>query len=289
MGQVIAYDQPVKDLIDELNATGHVTHKSYAKKSVTLHHNGGRLSHEGVLNVWKTRPASAHFDVDRYGAVAQYVIANEYAWACGNTTGNVESISIEMANSTLSPTWEVLDITWKNAARLAGWLFAKVIQGRPRPSKSNLHYHHYWKATLCAGPYMDRVYSQVLTEAQKWYEYFMGVVSSAPNLTIATKAIVSAYAGKAMRITDSYFADARQVLAWGTRLPHSPTNPDWLQQWLSLMTQFKFTEAGKLYTYCLMQLMDYFGIQEDLHNVVPLLLRMKPYGYQIINYEGQAL
>ena len=57
----IAYDKPVVDFIAQLSATGHVTHTAYKKTSVTLHHNGGRLSHQGVLNVWKVRPASAHF------------------------------------------------------------------------------------------------------------------------------------------------------------------------------------------------------------------------------------
>jgi hypothetical protein len=172
----IAYDRTVSNLIDELSATGHVTHRAYKKTSVTLHHNGGRLSHQGVLNVWKTRPASAHFDVDSAGAVAQYVKVNEYAWAVGNMAGNQSSISIEMANSKLSPSWEVADATWKNAARLAGWLFYKVIG--VRPSKSNLFYHHHWSATACAGPYMDKIYDKVLAEAQKSYDMFKKASSS---------------------------------------------------------------------------------------------------------------
>lgn len=172
MTAAIKYDRPVKNLIDALSATGHVTHTAYKKKSVTLHHNAGRLSHEGVLNVWKTRPASAHFDVDRAGAVCQYVKVNEYAWAVGNTAGNMETISIEMANSATGGDWPVAEITWKAAARLAGWLFAKVIGHRP--TKDNLHYHHHWRETACAGPYMDSVYNRVLAEAQKAYDYFVG-------------------------------------------------------------------------------------------------------------------
>jgi hypothetical protein len=167
----IAYDRPVKDLIDELNATKHVTHTSYVKKSVTLHHNGGRLSHEGVLNVWKVRPASAHFDVDRAGAVCQYVKVNEFAWAAGSTVGNRESIHIEMANTTTAPNWDVSEVTWKAAARLAGWLFAKVIKARP--SASNFFVHSHWKATLCAGPDIKSVWSQIMAEATKWYNYFI--------------------------------------------------------------------------------------------------------------------
>ena len=166
----IAYDKPVADFVARLSATGHVTHKAYRKTSVTLHHNGGRLSHQGVLNVWKSRPASAHFDVDASGAVAQYVKVNEYAWATGNTSGNQTSISVEMANATVAPSWVVSDTTWKSAARLAGWLFAKVIG--VRPSSSNFFYHHHWSSTACAGPYMDKIPGSVLAEAQRAYDTF---------------------------------------------------------------------------------------------------------------------
>lgn len=171
MTATINYDRPMLNLIEELSATGHVSHRSYRKKSVTLHHNGGRLSHQGVLNVWKVRPASAHFNVDGKGTCAQFVKVNEYAWATGNTIGNRETISIEMANSTTAPSWNVATATWKNAARLAGWLFANVIKARP--SRSNFFYHHKWSSTACAGPYMDSIYGKVLAAAQAAYDSFV--------------------------------------------------------------------------------------------------------------------
>lgn len=181
MTATIAYDKSVKNLIAQLSATGHVTHTSYKKTSVTMHHNGGRLSHEGVLSVWKTRPASAHFDVDGTGAVAQYVKVSEYSWAVGNKAGNQSSISIEMANATVSPDWTVSDATWQSAARLAGWLFAKVIDGTPRPSKNNFFYHHHWSATDCAGPYMEKIYPKVLKAAQAAYDSFKKKPATAPS------------------------------------------------------------------------------------------------------------
>lgn len=168
----IAYDRPVKDLIAQLDATGHVTHTSYRKTSVTLHHNGGRLSHEGVLNVWKTREASAHFDSDAVGAIAEFVRVNEYAWAAGNTQGNMSSIHIEMANSTLAPNWGVAEVTWQSAARLAGWLFAKVIG--VRPSSANFFVHSHWYSTECAGPYIRLVWNSIMAAAQAAYDAFKG-------------------------------------------------------------------------------------------------------------------
>lgn len=173
---VAAYDKGVKNLIAGLNATGHVTHTQHRKDMVTYHHNGGRLSHEGVLNVWKTRPASAHFDVDAAGAVAQYVEMNEYAWACGNTEGNQRSISIEMCNEATNGSWPVSETTWRSAARLAGWLFARVIG--TRPTNGNLVPHHHWKSTTCAGPYMDAHAGDFLKVAQQAYDFFKGGGSS---------------------------------------------------------------------------------------------------------------
>ncbi|MEU1513908.1 N-acetylmuramoyl-L-alanine amidase [Streptomyces sp. NPDC005811] len=179
MAATIAYDHTVADFIDKLSATGHVYHTPYRKTSVTLHHNAGRYSHQGLLDLWKTRPASAHFDVDATGAVAQYVKVNEYAWAVGNKVGNQGSVSIEMANATLAPGWTVAETTWKEAARLAGWLFAKVVG--ERPGTGNLFYHHHWKATECAGPYMEGVYDKVLAAAQEAYDYFKASAAGIPG------------------------------------------------------------------------------------------------------------
>lgn len=164
------YDKPILDLIDGLNKTGHVTHTKHKKKSVTLHHNGAHLTRRGVLRVWQTRPASAHFDVDMHGRLAQYVKPNEYAWAVGDTQGNIETISIEMCNEVVGHDWKVAEVTWHEAARFAGFLFAHIIDDRP--NRNNLFYHHHWKSTSCAGPYMDKHYEQVLDIAQKSFHHF---------------------------------------------------------------------------------------------------------------------
>ena len=177
MTATIAYDLPMKNLIDELVATGHVTTKSYRKDSVTIHHNGARLSHEGVLSVWKVRPASAHFDIDGAGKPCQYAKPEWYAWAVGNTVGNMRSISIEMANKTLGPAWEVADATLEGAARLAGWLFAKIIGAAP--SASNFFVHSHWSATACAGPYVKKMWAKMMDRARYWYGYFKGRATGA--------------------------------------------------------------------------------------------------------------
>lgn len=165
---VIAYDRPIKNLIAQLDATGHVSHVQHRKTHVTIHHNGARLSHEGVLDVWRVRPASAHFDVDVLGDTAQYVGIVEYAWATGSTEGNQKSISIEMCNLSLAPGWVVGEATWRSTARLAGWIFARVIGYRP--TREFLVMHSHWSATLCAGPYIASIYDRILAAAQQTYD-----------------------------------------------------------------------------------------------------------------------
>jgi hypothetical protein len=172
VAKTINYDRQMKNLIDELSATGHVTHSKYKKKSVTFHHNAGvNISHEEILNLWKSRPVSAHFDIDSKGHAAQYVDEDEYAWAVGNTKGNEETISIELTNSTGSPHWGVSDETWKAGCRLAAWLFVHVI--KTKPTHNNVLPHYYWSSTSCPGPYMDKIFSQVVKTVQDYYDKFI--------------------------------------------------------------------------------------------------------------------
>jgi hypothetical protein len=168
----IAYDKPVHNFIAGLDATRHITNTPYRKTSVTFHHNGGRLSLQGCLDVWKTREASAHFDVDGQGNLGQYAGVNMYAWHAGNTQGNKESIGIEMADATLAPNWLIADVTWQEAARLGGWLFARVIG--IAPTRETVHVHHDWKSTACAGPYIDKIREQLFQAVLAAYQGFAG-------------------------------------------------------------------------------------------------------------------
>jgi hypothetical protein len=199
----IAYDKPIQNFIAGLDATGHVTNTAYRKTSVTFHHNGGRLSLQGCLDVWKTRLASAHFDVDGLGNIGQYAGVNMYAWHAGNTQGNKESIGIEMANATLAPDWLVAEVTWREAARLGGWLFTRVI-GK-EPTRDTVHVHHDWKSTACAGPYIDRVRDQLFQAVLASYQSFAGGGTPFPTPTPA--------AGNLLPLDQV----ARQVMAgsWG--------------------------------------------------------------------------
>lgn len=175
MTATIAYDRPVANYIDRITATGHVYNTAYKKDCVTVHHNGGRLSLDGIYQVWKVRRASAHFQVDSAGRLGQYVDVRMYAWATGSTEGNRRSISIEMANSTLSPKWEVGDTTWKSAARLAAWLHWKVLGLAPVKGKTLVRHHDWGSGTVCAGPFIDAMWTAFFNEVVAQYKAFTNV------------------------------------------------------------------------------------------------------------------
>jgi len=176
----IVYDRPIADYVDRLSETGHVTHSTAKKTSVTLHHNGGvNVSFDEILNTWRTREASAHFDVNSAGDVAQFVKVDEYAWATGNTEGNITSISIEMTDETGAPNWVVGDATWKSAAHLGAWLFFHEIG--TRPSLSNVFPHQHWSSTDCPGPFVMSHFETIVAEMQAQYDLIAGHPSPAPS------------------------------------------------------------------------------------------------------------
>ena len=198
----IPYDRPIEDMIAGLDETKHVSHQTATKTSVTLHHNDGvRVSHQGVLDTWKTREASAHFDVDYNGAIAQYVIVNQVAWGVGNWAGNVSTISIEMADA--DSNFTISEATIASATRLAAWLFVHVIKARPAPS--NFFPHQHWSATDCPGPWVMRNWSSILASVQKLYDEMTGQQAHVPTklsvIEIAHQVIEGMWGNGGERVT----------------------------------------------------------------------------------------
>ena len=70
---------------------------------IILHHNDGNLSIQGCWNVWQTRPASAHYQVETSGRIGQLVWDRDTAWHAGNWVANTTSIGIEHADASTHP------------------------------------------------------------------------------------------------------------------------------------------------------------------------------------------
>lgn len=113
---------------------------------VVIHHNAGDLSIRDCYNVWQSRPASAHYQVDRNGRIGQLVWDSDTAWHAGNWTANCQSIGIEHANQGDSMT----DATIENGAHLVASICKYYGLGRPTWGV-NVFPHSHFSATACPG------------------------------------------------------------------------------------------------------------------------------------------
>lgn len=135
---------------------------------VILHHNGGNLTGQGCYNVWQTREASAHYQVDSNGVVSQHVWDSDTAWHAGNWDANTTSIGIEHADVSTNP-WKISDACLDNGAHLTAAVCKYYGLGRPTYGK-NVFFHKDFSATECPASIAGSQRDAYLTRAQEWYD-----------------------------------------------------------------------------------------------------------------------
>lgn len=133
-----------------------------------IHHNAGRLSIKGCYDVWQTRPASAHYQVDADGRIGQYVHDSDTAWHAANNAANATSIGIEHANSgdASSP---VTAETLEAGAHLVAAIHRHYDLGRPA-WLVNVFPHNHYTQTGCPGHLAGSQNSAYMARAQAWYD-----------------------------------------------------------------------------------------------------------------------
>lgn len=146
--------------------------------TIVLHHNAGRLSIQECWNVWQTRQASAHYQVDVNGCIGQLVWDRDTAWHAGNWDANCTSIGIEHANNHVGNPWTISDATLDNGAHLVAALCVYYKLGRPEWGK-NVFGHKNFAATSCPGEIAGTQNSKYMARAQYWYDQMTGSNSPA--------------------------------------------------------------------------------------------------------------
>jgi hypothetical protein len=106
------------------------------------------------------------------------------------------------------------------------------------------------------------------------------------NVTIATKALVTAAQGGRFNLTDSYYLDARQFVAWARAL--GVVEKQWEDAWVKAVTENRDQDAGEYFRYIITRVRLHFGLGAGGINTETALL-MKAYGYTVIGYDGKAL
>lgn len=153
---------------ENLIQTVHFNEGRTAIKYVVVHHNAGNLTGEQCYNVWQSRAASAHYQVDANGRITQHVWDSNTAWHAGDATANANSIGIEHANNDTT-NWTINDTTLDNGAHLVAAVCRYYKLGRPEWLK-NVYPHSHFSATACPGAIYGSQKDAYIKRAQEWYD-----------------------------------------------------------------------------------------------------------------------
>lgn len=138
-------------------------------RGIVVHHNSGNLSIQDCYDVWQTREASAHYQVDISGRIGQLVHDRDTAWHAGKA--NSWTIGVEHANNQFGP-WTISDETLEAGAHLVAALCKYYDLGRPE-WMSNVFPHSYFMATDCPGEIGGFQNEAYMSRAQAWYDAMM--------------------------------------------------------------------------------------------------------------------
>lgn len=139
---------------------------------IVLHHNAGDLSIKDCWDVWQTRQASAHYQVQGDGRIGQLVWDSDTAWHAGNLAVNQTSIGIEHANNNTRD-WTVSQATLENGAHLVAALCVYYKLGRPEWGR-NVFPHQQFAATACPGALAGAQNGAYMERARYWYDQMTG-------------------------------------------------------------------------------------------------------------------
>lgn len=147
--------------------------RNHAIDTITIHHMSvvnGTL--EGVGNTFANpaRQASSNYGIDSNGRIAMYVEEKDRSWCSGNRDNDHRAITIEVANSTGAPNWEIsqkamdalinlcVDICKRNNIKSLNYT---------GDTKGNLTMHKWFQNTDCPGPYLSSKFPYIAQEVNK--------------------------------------------------------------------------------------------------------------------------
>lgn len=138
---------------------------------IFVHHMAGILTAKQCGNVFKSRPASAHYGIGSDGKIGQYVKEEDTAWHCASKSYNQRSIGIELSNDTgAKGGWHVSDKTIAKCIDLIVDICKRNEIKKINYTgdlKGNLCMHRWTASTSCPGPYLSTKFKYIAEQANK--------------------------------------------------------------------------------------------------------------------------
>ena len=131
----------------------------------TPHHMAGKLTGAQCARLFQasSRNASANYCIGYDGEIVGNVDENNRAWTSSNRTNDFQAITVEVANSTLGPNWEISEKAWDALIKLGVDVCKRHgfrMEYNSQPSGS-LTRHNMFANTNCPGPYLQGRFNEL--------------------------------------------------------------------------------------------------------------------------------
>jgi hypothetical protein len=146
---------------------------------LTVHHAAGVIGLANLLNifVFASRKASCNYAIDSEGNIGLCVPENYRAWTSSSAYNDQRAITIEVSNSTTAPEWKISDKAEEAIVKLAvdickryklkGLYFDPDKDAPDKKGWLRVTYHNWFKATLCPGPYVEKIMPRIIEKVNK--------------------------------------------------------------------------------------------------------------------------
>ncbi|MCM1219442.1 MAG: N-acetylmuramoyl-L-alanine amidase [Lachnospiraceae bacterium] len=138
---------------------------------ITIHHCAGNLSINTIYNMFNStnQEASANYFIDCKGYV--YCLVNEEfrAWTSGSFDNDSKAITIECANCSGEPEWEISSHTYQSLINLCADICDRynITPTFDDTPNSSFTLHYMFQATACPGKFIREHMSQIISDVKE--------------------------------------------------------------------------------------------------------------------------
>lgn len=134
---------------------------------ITPHHVAGNLTVEAVGRIFQTpgRNASSNYGIGSDGRVAMYVEERNRAWTSSSAWNDNQSVTFEVSNNALAPTWSISDRAYETMINLMVDICQRNPGIKQKDGRSGIYYdgtqwasltrHNMFSATSCPGAFIQ--------------------------------------------------------------------------------------------------------------------------------------
>lgn len=128
---------------------------------ITIHHMAGNIAADDCARMHRDSKvqASANYYIGSDGTICAGVSEDRRAWTSASVWNDQRAITIEVANSTKEPTWQISDEAYQSCIKLCADICKRynITPKYDGTKNGTLTCHCFYTATACPGPYVKNL------------------------------------------------------------------------------------------------------------------------------------